>query len=204
MGTKNSGRQQQQDALKTVAQTKAAEAEQPDPLEDAQRARVQALEAWRSGTNGPPDVRNMPDQVGISLYKQARETTDAGRIGRGLNTLGEGANPNFTAALDKEDELERNLNASGQLEGYVSDRLDDLDAKELGLSARSDARRSAAADRAAQAYQAYVNRPRQPSFLKQLALGAISNAGLAAGLFTGGASTLATKSLGGSFSSGKI
>lgn len=201
--TNGSGRKQE-DALKTAAQQKAVEAEKPDPLEDAERARVTAMEAWRSGATGPPDVRNMPDQVGISLYKQARQTTDAGRVGTGLNTLGEGANPNFTAALDKEDELERNLSASGQLEGYVSDRLDDLDAKELGLAARSDARRGAAADRAFQAYQAYVNRPRQPSFLRQLALGAISNAGLAAGLFTGGTSTLATKSLGGSFSSGKI
>ena len=49
----------------------------------------------------------MPDQVGISLYKDARAVHDVWRVGRGLNSLGEGSHPAFSAALDHEDQLER-------------------------------------------------------------------------------------------------
>jgi hypothetical protein len=175
MSTGSSGRQKES-ALLQAAQDKSAAAETVDPNEAAVAARVKAWEDWRSEVGGPPDVRNMPDQIGISLYRDARSSSDAGRVGRGLNTLGEGANPNFTASLEHEDQLERDLNASGQLEGFVSDRLGDLDAKELGLAARSDARRSDAAARAQRAYEAYINRPRRNSFLKDLALGFVNNA----------------------------
>lgn len=168
MASGGSGKKEES-ALKTVADTKAAEAEKVDPLEEEVRRNVTAMNDWKTGKSGPLDIRAMPDQTGMALYADSKRVTDARRVGRGVNSMGEGANPNHVAALDREFELERGERASAMLEGFVEDKVGDLDTKMMGLAARSDSRRGAAADRAAQAYQSFLQRPKQPSFMKSLA-----------------------------------
>jgi hypothetical protein len=180
MGTR-SDKGRQESALQTQALNAVSKVEEPDEFEQRQRAHVLALDKWRTGEAGPLDIRNMPDGgIGIKLFRDAKQSRDAGRLGQGYGTLTDGANPNFSTALDKENQLSRDEAASGALDDYVTGTLGDLDAKMMGLSARSDSRDQAAAGLRQGIYQSFLNRPQRPSFLKQLALGFVSNAKTAA------------------------
>lgn len=177
--SKGKGRNEE-NALRAAATASAAEAAKPDPFEERQRAHVTRLDQWRNGELGPIDVRNMPGGgVGMSLFRDAKTARDQGRVGRGLLTMSDGANPNFTASLDKEMGLERDLAASGQLEGYVEDTMNGVDERMTGLAGIANARRMRLADMAQNNYQNYLSRPKQPSFLRQLATGALGSLGTA-------------------------
>ncbi len=118
----NNGRREQDELRRRTeeAERRANEAitraETPDPLEQRRRDYVTRILDWREGKNGPINVRDFPDQTAISLYNDAKLSHDAGRIGKGYGTLDDGANPTYTAALDKEMQLERDTRASGLLE----------------------------------------------------------------------------------------
>jgi hypothetical protein len=176
-------KKREESALVTAANQSAANVARVDPLEERQRAHVLALDDWRMGKNGLPDVRNMPGGgAGISLFNEALTARDSGRVGKGYGTLGDGASANFSAALDKEQDFERRLRAAGQLEGHVSDTLSGLDQRMLGLSGVSDNRNRFLAEMAMSRLGQFYQRPEQPSFLKQLALGGLGAAG---GLLSG-------------------
>lgn len=167
----------EENALKQAALQSQTKAETPDPAEQAVREATMNRFNWAQGKNGPIDVRNMPGGgVGMSLFKDAKMARDAGRVGTGLGTLSDGANPNFTAALDKENQLERDLNASGMLEGYVEDTIAGDEGKLLGLGQTGNARNMSLYEMAVQRLMNYQNN-KKPSFLKQLALGAAQGAG---------------------------
>lgn len=185
---KNKGRQNE-DALRAQAAAAAAKAEPaiqaaatPDPLEELRRKRVMGIEEWDQGLRGPKNIRNLPGgDTAIALFNDAKTARDAGRIGRGYATMTDGANPNFLAAIDKEMQLERGLAASGALDAHVSDILEGNKAELYGLSGMANSRNMNIAslrsgnDQAAQdRYLQYLMRPKQPSFLKQLALAAVS------------------------------
>lgn len=133
--------------------------------------------------NGPLDIKNFPDQTGLALYNDAKAVTDAGRVGKGYGSLADGANPNYVASLDKELESDRALAASGRLENFVNSSLAGADAEAGNLSQIADARnmniaqmRNADANSDQDRWLGYVTRPRQPSFLRQLALGVAGGA----------------------------
>lgn len=198
MGTRNSGRQNE-DALKTAALASGAKAdasidaaEKVDPLTQRRRDYVTKILSWRDDGK-PLDVREFPDQTGMALYSDAKRVTDAGRVGQGYGTLSDGANPTYSAALDKELEQERSLEASGRLDQYVTNALAGADAEAGNLGSAATAQRmqiagmrsgnyNAAQDR----YVNYLMRPKQPSFLKQLALGFMQNGVTAATMLAGG------------------
>jgi hypothetical protein len=192
MGTKKKGPSelelyQQAQAAQTRANAAAEAAAKPDPLEQRQRDYALSLDKWRMGESGPIDVRNMPGSgVGMSLFSEAKRSRDAGRIGRGLASLSDGANPNFAASLDKEMQLERDTRASGILEGYVDDTLGALDNKMTGLASMGNARSmglaglfNSMADSAYGRYSDY-RKSKRPSFFKQLLMGFAGNANSAA------------------------
>lgn len=85
-----------------------------------------ALDDWEHGIGpdgqaAPIDVHNLPaGGPMLEIYKQGQMMTDAGRQGRGLSSVTDGANPNFSAALDRESEDSRKLFAQGQLEDSVN------------------------------------------------------------------------------------
>lgn len=196
MGHHNSN--DQSAALFASAQAQAANAAKPDPLEELQRQHAQQLDDWEYSKNAPIDVRNMPgSNVGIGLFNDAKTAHDANRKGKGL-AFAENQNSNYATALDKENQITRDVNASGDLENYVSDKLAAKDQMMSGLAAMGNARNSSSADRAMSMWNAYINRPQKPSFLKQFALGALGAAGqIGAGFATGGASTAASAASGG-------
>lgn len=194
MPSGDSGRQrQQEDALQRQAmQSQAAsnasiaKAEEVDPLEQRRRDYVTKILDWRD-SGKPLDVREFPDQTGMALYTDAKRVTDAGRVGKGYGTLSDGGSDAYSAALDKELEQERSLEASGRLDDYVTSSLAGADAEAGNLATAATARRmqiaglrsgnnNADQDR----YLQYLTRPRQPSFLKQLALGLGNSAGTVA------------------------
>jgi hypothetical protein len=175
------------DRARAEATTARQQVETPDEFEVARRNRARAMEQWRSGLLGPVDVRNMPGgQVAMGLFKDSIQARDAGRIGRGLGTLNDGANPAFSAALGKELDAERHLQAAGQLEGNVEQAMAQHDADTNQLAQVGNNRRSLIAQLAAEAGRAAAERLSQhratarPSFLQQMALGALGNAQTAA------------------------
>jgi len=194
MASGSKGRKQEEANLRAQAEAanqRAAEtakaAAVPDPMEERRRAQVLALDKWRTGESGPVDVRNMPGAaVPMALYRDAKVSRDSGRIGRGYGTLSDGANPNFSAAMDKEMQLERDLAASGALEGHVNDTLSGVDA-EMGNWANVGNNRSrylaelarAGSSDADERYERY-KAAKKPSFLKQLAMGALQQGASAA------------------------
>ncbi len=132
-GSKAKAQQEQanQDYLKNLAQqqqaaTQAAiaKASEVDPFTKDLEDKAQGLYDWEMGKSGPIDVRNMPGGGPlIDLYSEAKKTTDAGRIGRGLNTMSDTTPAGFTESLDKENQLTRDQAASGELERNVSGTL---------------------------------------------------------------------------------
>lgn len=203
MASGNKGREQaQEDALRRSAAEAAAKSEAavaaaaaPDPLEELRRKRVTEVEEWDQGLRGPKDIRNLPGgDTAIALFNDAKQARDEGRIGRGYGMLADGANPNYVASLDRQNQLERDLEASGALESHVEDILTGNKAELYGLSGLADARnmnianlRASASESAQDRSLQYLMRPKQPSFLRQLALAAVGAAGqVGAGYATGG------------------
>jgi hypothetical protein len=182
-GTKDKGRERE-DALKKAAADAESRANAaittaaaPDPLEERRRARSLAIDKWDMGESGPKDIRNLPGaDTAIALFKDAKASRDAGRIGRGYGMLADGANPNFTASLDKEMQLERDLAASGALEENVEGILEGNKAEMYGLSGMGNSRNQyiaglrASANESAQerAIRMMLLRQQQPSFLRTL------------------------------------
>lgn len=196
----NNGRAEEdalkQQALSSQAAAQAAQqkAETPDPLTQMLRDRVTKVLNWSDGTSGPPDVRAFPDQAGMSLYNDAKKVTDAGRVGKGYGTLSDGANPAFATALDKENTIKRGEAASGALENYVDNSINAATGEAASLGAEGNATSMAIAqmlnsdsNAAQNRYVQYLSRPKQPSFLSQLASGVL---GAGTGFLTGGFSGL--------------
>jgi hypothetical protein len=193
-GSKNKG-EQRENAYDTAAQaatvkadTAIAAAGKPDELEQRRRDYVLNLDKWQNGENGPIDVRNMPGaDVAMGLYNDSLKVHDANRIGRGYGTLAGNANPNFVAALDKENEMQRHQQAAGALEGYVGDTLAAKDQEMTGLYHTADARNAAVAGMqtnregsAQDRYLRFLMRPKAPNFFRELALNASQGVGAGA------------------------
>lgn len=192
--------QKNEDALKAAAAASTAKAEPaistaaaPDPLDERRRERVLAIDKWDMGESGPKDVRNLPGaDTAIALFRDAKTSRDAGRIGRGYGLLSDGTNPNFATSLDKEMGLERDLAASGALESNVEEILQGNKAEMYGLSQMGNSRnlaiaglRSGADQSAQDRYLSYLLKPKQPSFLKQLALTALGGAAQVGAAYVG-------------------
>ncbi len=178
------------DDSRGAAGTALATAAKPDELEQRRRDRVLALDKWESGESGPVDVRNMPGGgVNMGLFNDAMKVHDANRVGRGVGSMSDGANPNFVAARNKEDEMRRHMAASGALEQNVNDTLNAKDAEMTGLYGTANARNMNIAGMREGRYQndqnrymQYLMRPQKPNFFQQLAGSFASSAG--AGLAT--------------------
>lgn len=127
------------------------------------------------GRLGPIDVRKMPGSgVGISLFENAKAAHDAGRIGQGL-AYSENANPSFSKAIDKENELARGLQASGDLENYVTGKEAAADSNLYGSASLENSRESSNSDRAMQVWMKKYERSQRPSAMKSFLLGLAGN-----------------------------
>lgn len=192
-GSKNKG-QVKENEFKNLAETSRpaadtaiATAAAPDPLEQRRRDRVLALDKWESGESGPIDVRNMPGGgASMALFNDAMKVHDAGRVGRGVGSMSGNVNPNFNAALQAENEMERHKLASGGLEQNVNDTLAAKDAEMTGLYGTANARNMNIAGIREGRYQSdqdrYMNymkyRESKPNFFKDLAGKWLSPGGL--------------------------
>lgn len=153
-----------------------------------------ALWNWRMGKSGPINIRDMPGAgPSIALFNDAKTSHDAGRVGRGVNTMTDGVNPNFSASLDKQNELERDLAAKGALEGQVTNTLDANTAAMGGLADTQNARNMNVAGMRNQNYQQSMAQYldalksfRQPNFFRQLAMQFAGGAGQGAMMLAGG------------------
>jgi hypothetical protein len=188
-------------ALALQERTTAAieQASKPTSFETTRSEYAGKLGDWLSGKAGPIDVRKMPGGMAdLALAEQAKLAQDAGRIGRGYGTMGEGANANYVAKLGQEAQLQRDLAAAGALEGNVNRRIAEglgegynlanmIGSRTMGLAGLESGREENAQSR----YLSYLMRPKQPSFLKQLAMSAVSGAaGMGANMLTGGMSSI--------------
>jgi hypothetical protein len=173
-----------------TANSSIAKAEEGDPFDAIRRQRVKRILDWDEKGGS---VRDFPDQSALSLYTDAKQVTDAGRVGKGYGSLADGANPNYVAQLDKENELTRGLEASRGLEEHVNNSILGARAEAGDLSAQGDAlrmniaqMRNANANSDQDRYLGWLARPKPQSFLKQLALGvaggAASNPGIGTAL----------------------
>lgn len=148
---------------------------------------------WRTGKSGPIDIRDMPGAgPTIALYNDAKTVHDAGRVGRGVNTMTDGVNPNFSASLDRQNELERDLAAKGALEAQVTGALNANTAAMGGLADTQNSRNMQVAGMQNQNYQQSMSQYldalktfRQPNFFRQLAMQAAQGAGQGAVMLAG-------------------
>jgi hypothetical protein len=175
-------KQAQENQKATLAAIEKASA--PTAFQLGEEAKVNKFQDWVSGKAGPIDVRNMPGGgVPLDLYTQARQAHDAGRIGRGFGTMSGGANPNYAAQLGQQSQLERDLAAAGGLEQNVNQAVaantgegynlaNMFNTQNMNIAGMQTGREQNSADR----YLNFLQRPRQPSFLKQLALAGVGGA----------------------------
>ncbi len=156
----------------------------PTEFETRLGNRALAIDKWDSGESGPKDVRNLPYDTAIPLFNDARAAHDSGRVGHGLNTMADGTNPNFGMAIDKQNDMERELAAKGALEQHVDTTLENNKADMYNLANMGSQRNMQVAGIANQGYQAAQDRAfqswmgtRQPNFFRQLAMQAAQGAG---------------------------
>ena len=184
MGTRNKGRSagdNEFERLANVSRTGADAAidtaSRPGEIETRRSDQALALDRWRTGEAGPIDVRNMPGGgANMALFEDSMKVNDAGRIGRGVGTMAGNANPNFTAALNSENEMERHKFASGALEENVNETLARNDEEMGRLTDITNQRNQFTAGTKESRYEndqdrfiRYLMRPKQPNFFKTLA-----------------------------------
>lgn len=125
----------------------------------------------------------------MALFNDAMKVHDAGRVGRGVNTMSGGTNPNFAMALNKENEMERHKLASGALEGNVNEALA-FNKREMGDLSQSAAQRNQFSAGLAEGrygdeqnrYLGYkTHREKKPNFFKDLGSKWLSPGGLVPG-----------------------
>lgn len=192
------GRRQQEEAAAAAAaeanrarETSITRAEAPDPLEERRRSFLTKILDWREGKSGPMNVRDFPDPVGMALYDDAVTSREEGRVGKGYGTLSDGANPTFSAALDKELSMERESQAKGNLENYITGAVTGAEAETGNWANVGNARnmgiagmRSSAAEGASNRYNQILMKPKEPSFGRQLLGGLIGGLSYAKGGLT--------------------
>lgn len=114
------------------------------------------------------DINKMPNASALtSLYKNATEQTDKGRMGRGL-LLGDGGNSAQLDAIREQDDIERQMNAKGELEERVADTFSGLPERMLQLGGINQENRNNAYGRSAQMYGMEINRPQQRKWWETL------------------------------------
>lgn len=114
------------------------------------------------------DVSKMPNASALtSLYKNATEQSDKGRMGRGL-LLGGGGNSAQLDAIREQGDIERQMDAKGELENRVADTFSGLPERMLQLGGINQENRDNAYGRTAQMYGMEVNRPQQRKWWETL------------------------------------
>lgn len=177
---------QQANSLMASTNTAIDKASTTDPDLAAMKDYWRKIDQWGQGTmvdpvtgeKMPVDVRNIPGgDVDIGLFNAAKESHDTGRIGRGLGTMGDGVNVNYTQALDRELQSNKDIAASGMLENTVDSKLTNARAALTGLGTQQSQQNVDVAQLRSGLYRDYLNRPIKPSFGEQLAMGALSAVG---------------------------
>lgn len=154
----------------------------PDPLQQKRTAYLSKLFDFYTGASGPIDLRNTPDGgMGMSLFNNAKQAQDAGRVGKGLSyTDGNGANggynANFAKQLEEENALSKDIEAAGMLENYHADRYNSTMNEVEGDIDRNFSQKQAIADMRGNAYKTEVNRPKATPWWQSLLGGAMGAA----------------------------
>ena len=131
------------------------------------------------------DLNKMPNASAMtSLYKNATQQSDKGRMGRGL-MLGDGGNSAQLDAVREQDSIERQMNAKGELENRVADTFSGLPERMLQLGGINQENRDNTFGRTAQMYGMEINRPQEKKWWEKLLGGA---AGFAGSALAGGSS----------------
>jgi len=168
-------------------------AEQPDPLEQRLKSENLGFLDWESGKNGPVDIQNAPGLAPyLDIYNKASQRREGERAGQGVVQLGmDQQNPELAARIREQQDVERQQAAAGDLENAYRAKSAEAHNSALPLINMANSRAMNLAGMASNtaandqnAYLQFLTRPRQPSFLKSLALsvagGAASNPKLAA------------------------
>ena len=114
------------------------------------------------------DINKMPNASAMtSLYKNATEQTDKNRMGRGL-LLGDGGNSAQIDAIREQDDIERQMNAKGELENRVAETFSGLPERMLQLGGINQENRNNAYGRTAQMYGMEINKPQQRKWWETL------------------------------------
>jgi len=200
MASDNKAQKQRENAYQATATAATGKADaaietasKPNPLLERITKNVTAMDDWKHGVDAagnkvPVDARNMPGaDVGMSLFNDALKVNDAKRVGGGMGTMGDSVNPNFVAAVDKQNEMERHKMAAGGLENFV-DRSIAANDETLGrVAAQGEQRnqfvaglRASGAESAEDRALRYFTRQKQPNFFRELAMNAAQGSGGAA------------------------
>lgn len=184
----NKGKQQETSSYNNY-NTAMNNVEKKDPLQEKRTAYLTKMFDFYTGASGPVDLRNAPDGgMGMSLYNNAKQSHDAGRVGKGLsytdgNGAGGGYNANFAQQLEAENAIDKDINAAGMLENYHADRYNSTMNEVEGDIDRSFNQRSAIAGMRGDAYKVEANRPKATPWWQSLLGGA---AGVASSYVSGG------------------
>lgn len=185
MGSKKKGQKEDNyDAL--LASSQAASAP------SAQQQQVDALnqKKWDMLTGKTVfNPKDLPDyNIFSSLYDDARQKHDEGRVGKGLiysgGKGGEGYNANLMNSIDQQNQEERDLEARAAKEQWISDEFGGLEGKMLASGQADQALRNNNYLRQRDIYGYYLQKKAQPKWWESL---------LGGGLVAGG--QIATKFL---------
>lgn len=158
------------DTYRVQADTAAKAAEIISPEE--QELKDYNSKLWKIYTGKEKfELSKLPNaNVLMPLYSQAKARSDRGRVGKGLIYGGGGAgyNPNLMAAIDAQNQDERERDAAGQLEQRVADTFGGLEGKYMGLAQSDQNRRNANFERYFNMYNTETNKPQKPKWWESL------------------------------------
>lgn len=127
------------------------------------------------------DLSKMPNSNALlTMYDGAKKQSDRGRIGRGLAYGGgpgqEGYNANLIAAMDQQNQDERERDAAGALEQRVADTFAGIGGRIAAAGESDQNRRNNNFSRWAQMYGMEVNKPKKPAWWESLINGGVNAA----------------------------
>ena len=176
------GRKQQETTDRTNVTNAITAATTPSPLQNKQTDYLSKLYDFFTGSSGKPiDIRDTPDGgLGMSFYNAAKSAFDNGRVGKGLSytdgNAADGYNANFGKQIEEENALDKQINASGQLENYTTDlRNNTMNAVNSDIDRTYGQKRDAVGMHQAM-YQTDLSRPKEQPWWQSL-LGGVAQVG---------------------------
>lgn len=153
----------------------------PSPLQERVEGDNLSFLNWAAGEAGPIDVTRAPGMGPyLSFYDRARAGQEKERMGTGALQMGLNAsNPDIAARIAEANKLRREQEAAGGLERALVARAAEARGTAMPLLQMEASRESGLAGLASQNYGGsrdalvqWHSRPKKPSFLQQMGMGA--------------------------------